>query len=456
MASAKHRILHVDDEEDFRIQVCQLLTGEGYEVDLVASGIEAMNILQKATFDLVLLDLNMPKVDGMEVLAFIKEKYPSTQVIMLTGVDDVRQAVDCMKRGAFHYIPKPIRLDELLLGIRRGLEHHDLVIENSAMRSELSRISGDLTLIGSSKSFNDVIAIAGKVAPTDSSILIQGASGTGKEMVANYIYKHSSRADRPFVAINCASIPDTLIESELFGYEQGAFTDARGQKQGIIELAHNGTLFLDEIGDLSIVVQPKLLRFIQAGEFRRVGGNAIIKADVRVISASNKDLREAVSRGKFREDLLYRLNVITLVIPNLRDRKDDIPSLVENFISRKLRMKTRKQLSPEAMRVLMSYDWPGNIRELENVLESACILSRNDIIQPEDLTLPQTAKFYTGSQDGGIGIIGSPLPMDEIEKLHIAGLLSTLNWDKKLVSKTLGISLKTLYTKISEYQLRQE
>ncbi|MBI1808246.1 MAG: sigma-54-dependent Fis family transcriptional regulator, partial [Ignavibacteria bacterium] len=317
--SESKKILMVDDEVDLLQTSIVLLRAEGYEVDSVSDGIQGINAVQTHHYDLVLLDIKMPKVDGIEVLEFVKEKYPSIEAIMLTGVSDLKIAVECMNKGAFYYILKPFNVAELLQTIKRALEHRRLLLENSVMRLQLSRIEGYGEIIGESAAFRNVLEMAQRVAASDSSVLLQGASGTGKEVVANFIYKKSLRVDKPFIALNCASIPDSLIESELFGYEKGAFTDARTQKQGLVELANGGTLFLDEIGDISPVFQPKLLRFIQTGEYRRIGGNTLLRADVRVFSASNKDLREEVRLGRFREDLLYRLNVITIVIPPLKE-----------------------------------------------------------------------------------------------------------------------------------------
>jgi DNA-binding NtrC family response regulator len=365
---------------------------------------------------------------------------------MLTGVGDVKIAVECKIEGAYNYITKPFISDELLQVIERALERHILVRDNSIMRSELSRLSERSNLIGESEPFRRVLSIADRVALSDTSVLIQGPSGTGKELVANYIHKKSPRADRPLVTINCAAIPDTLLESELFGHEKGAFTDAGSQKQGLIELANQGTLFLDEVGDVSSIIQPKLLRFVQEGEFRRVGGNTTLRADVRIISATNKDLKEEVKQSRFREDLLYRLNVITLVIPPLRDRKSDIPLLIDNFFMRKFHMKAPKKVSPQAMEILINYHWPGNVRELENVLESAMILSQEETIQPLDIMLPHNIRTVLNLSDTGQGLFGSNISIKEIEQLHISAVLKSMNGDKKSASKILGISPKnTLY-----------
>ena len=447
------KLLIADDEEEFRYMLKTYLTKESFDVTETSNGVEALNALQSKAFDVALLDIKMPKVDGIDVLKYIKENLPDTDVVMLTGVGTVKIAVECMRLGAFDYLTKPYSMDELIHTIDMVLKTRELRRENLLIKAELSRIVGTSDIIGRSPSLKRVLDISLKVAPSDSTILIQGASGTGKELVANFIFKNSERAEKPFVALNCASIPDTLIESELFGHEKGAFTDARTSKLGLVEIADGGTLFLDEVGDISPLIQPKLLRFVQSGELRRVGGNIVLKADVRIISATNKNLVEEVKQGRFREDLLYRLNVITIDMPPLKDRKDDIPILVEWFLSNKVKSKTRKQINPKALELLLKYDWPGNIRELENVIERAAILSKDDMIHPYDISLPLKLSPYL-SEFKGESIIGSHVPMKEVERQHIEGLLKSLEGNKVEASKILGISLKTLYTKIQQYQIK--
>jgi DNA-binding NtrC family response regulator len=447
------RVLVVDDEETYRFMLKTLLEAEGFAPTTANDGVQAINAVQARSFDIVLLDVKMPKVDGVEALRFIKENFPDTEVIMLTGVGDVKIAVECMKAGAYDFLTKPYSTEELLTTVERALERKKLLRENLLMKSELSRLVGSSDLVGRSKALEKVMGVAAKVAPTESTVLIQGASGTGKELVASFIYKNSSRKEGPFVAVNCASIPDTLIESELFGHEKGAFTDARAMKQGLVEVANGGTLFLDEIGDISLTVQPKLLRFIQTGEFRRVGGTNVLKSEVRILSATNKDLQEEVHRGRFREDLLYRINVITLGLPTLKQRPEDIPLLVENFLKNKLRTKVQKQISPKAVEVLRKYDWPGNVRELENVIERAAILCRDDMIRPEDLSLPLRATMLSETLEEQ-GLVGSLVSMKDIEHKHIEGVLRNVAGNKTEAAKILGISLKTLYTKIQTYQIK--
>lgn len=453
MEKTKIPVLIADDEEEFSFMLKVYLESQNYDVSVVYDGVEAINLLQERSFDIALLDIKMPKVDGIEVLKYIKENHPYIEVIMLTGVGDVRIAVECMRLGAYDYLTKPYSSEELGRTIKKLVEKQNLLKENLLMKAQMRSFSGLTEIVGNSPKFKETMDIALKVAPTESTILIQGPSGSGKELIANYIYKNSSRCDKPFVVLNCASLPDALIESELFGHEKGAFTDAYVTKRGLVELADGGTLFLDEVGDVSPTVQPKLLRFIQSGEFRRVGGNIVLKADVRIISATNKNLSEEVKLGRFREDLLYRLNVITISVPPLRDRKSDIPFLAENFLTRKMRTRVVKKLSPEALEVLMQYDWPGNIRELENVLERAAILAKDDVIYPKDLSILLNAN-YTTQNGSSNSIIGTSVPMKEIEKLHIEGVLKNLRGNKVEAAKVLGISLKTLYTKIHQYQIQ--
>ncbi len=455
MRTQGENILIADDEVGLRESLKDLLTIEGYKVAVTANGVEALNRLQVEQFDIALLDIKMPKIDGFEVLRYIQQNCAFTQPIMLTGLIDVKLAVDAIRMGAYDYITKPYSSDDLLKVIRRAIERKNLLMQNEVMKTELQRLAGSSEIIGESDSFKKVLRLSGKIAPTESSVLIHGNSGTGKELVAKFIYQNSLRADKPFVVLNCASIPDTLIESELFGHEKGAFTDAVRQKQGLVEIANGGTLFLDEVGDISLAIQPKLLRFIQEGEYRRVGGNTVLHSDVRIISATNKRLENEVAAGKFREDLLYRLNVITLELPPLKERKDDIPRLAQWFIQKKMKTRVEKSLSSDAIDMLMRYDWPGNVRELENVIERAAILSQGEVIDAKDLALPSRAMSMGGSNAGGNSRIGKLTPMKEVEREHYLNVLNTLNWNKSQAAKVLGVSLKTLYTKIQQFQLKE-
>ncbi|HEY6953459.1 MAG TPA: sigma-54 dependent transcriptional regulator [Bacteroidota bacterium] len=452
-------ILVVDDEESFLALLNATLVQEGYTVDTASDGTAAINKLQLRPYDLVLLDVKMPRVDGVEVLKFAKDHYLDTQVIMLSGVNDLRIAVECMQIGAYTYITKPYSVEELLAVINRALERKRLMIENKVLKSELARHAMFGNIVGTSKPILEVLQIAAKVAPTDSSVLIEGASGTGKELNATFLHQNSLRKDQPFVALNCASIPETLIESELFGHEKGAFTDAIVTKQGLVEISNGGTLFLDEVAEISLFMQPKLLRFLQTGEYRRVGGNKNMKSDVRVISATNKDLHSQVKLNKFREDLLYRLNVITLHLPTLKERPEDIPALVEYFLKSRMRSREVKSIDAKALDMLSKYEWPGNIRELENVIERAAILCTDNTIRVEDLALPLGSRSMADRRAAGesSGVqVGSAVSMTELEKAHIDGVLKIVSWNKNTAAKILGISLKTLYTKIQQYNLTKD
>lgn len=458
MSAESISILVVDDEESFVEVLEVLLRQEGYAVEVAKDGVAAINALQQRTFDLVLLDVKLPRVDGVEVLKFIRDHSYDTQVIMLTGVNEVKIAVECMQLGAYHYLTKPYASNELITVIERAVERKRLLIENKVMKSELARHTFVDNIVGESKPMLELLNIAAKVAPTDSPVLIQGASGTGKELVANFLHKNSLRRDQQFVALNCASMPENLLESELFGHEKGAFTDAVAMKQGLVEIVNGGTLFLDEIGEISLMIQPKLLRFLQTGEYRRVGGNKNLRSNVRVISATNKNLQNQVAKGEFREDLMYRINVITLSVPSLSERSEDIPLLVDYFLKNRVRPRELKMIEPKALELLIKYEWPGNVRELENVIERASILCKENLIRVEDIALPigKRPLFIKESTSPGGPQLGSAVSMRDIEKIHIAGVLKTVGWNKNTAAQILGISLKTLYTKIQQYNLVRE
>jgi len=458
----RYNILIVDDERALvHMLQAELSSGDRFEVDVALDGVEAINKLQSSIYDVVLLDVRMPRVGGIEVLKFLQEQSPQTQVIMLTNYADIKTAIETIKLGAYDFIAKPYEYDELIATIERALERRRLFIDNELMKSQLYGKQKDFKIIGKSEAIIGLIDRARRVAETDSIVLIQGASGTGKELVAHLIHRASPRGDRPFVAMNCASIPDSLLESELFGYERGAFTNAYNTKQGLVEVAHGGTIFLDEVGDISPAIQPKLLRFLETGEFRRVGGTNQLKVNVRIISATNKDLAKEAKEGRFREDLLYRLNVVTLHIPPLKERKSDIPMLVEHFLNKHVRTKPQKQMSPDAMKVLYEHDWPGNIRELEHVVEGAIILSAKEVIEPGDLTLntnlqqsiksrpvPFEEKQNTETKSD---IDGQARSLEEIEKEHIEKVLRHNEWSRVRTANDLGITPKTLYLKIKRY-----
>lgn len=448
-------ILVVDDEESITFLLkTELEELGGYDVDVALNGTEAINLLQSRIYDIVLLDIKMPRVSGIDVLKFINEHSPATQVIMLTNIVDYKTAIETMKLGAYDFVSKPYDTDQLLATISRALDRRQLVIDKEVMRNELNRITGTSGIIGESPAFRNVIENVRKVAASEAFVLIQGPSGTGKELVAHLLHNESPRKDRPFVAVNCASIPDQLLESELFGHEKGAFTNAYSAKQGLVEVADGGTLFLDEVGDISQPTQAKLLRFLETGEFRRVGGTASMQVGVRVISATNKNLPKEVQEGRFREDLLYRLNVVSIQLPSLKERKEDIPLLIEHFIKRKTKSAT-KSISPEALTLLMQYDWPGNVRELEHVIEGASALSHSDVIEPRDLWInpalaQQIAPSRIPSPDNGSPLVS----LEELERLHIQKVLEYHGWNRLKSAEVLGITTKTLYLKIKRYKIQ--
>jgi DNA-binding NtrC family response regulator len=450
--SRQFHVLIVDDEEPLRVILESELgdTGE-FSIETASDGAQAINLIQAKVFDIILLDIRMPRVSGIEVLQFVHEYSPTTQVIILTNYADVRTAIETIKLGAYDFIAKPYEFDELLSTIRRAIERRQLYIDNKLMKSELFRKAGNFELIGRSPEFQKLLDSATRFAASDSFVLIQGASGTGKELIANLIHRRSPRNDRPFVAVNCASLPDALLESELFGHEKGAFTDAYEAKQGLVEVANGGTLFLDEIGDINLTIQPKLLRFLETGEFRRVGGTNQLTVDVRVLSATNKDLRAEVAAGRFREDLLYRINVITLYAPPLSERREDIPLLVNHFLQRKSNPRLQKNFSPEALQVMEAYDWPGNVRELEHVVEGAILMSSGSTIEAADLPSSLQGKSPAKPVVGTLPAQTPVLPLDQVECIHIQHALEEFGYNRKKTADALGISKKTLYLKIKQF-----
>jgi DNA-binding NtrC family response regulator len=396
----------------------------------------------------------MKVTPGEEVLKFISEYNSNVQVVILSAQSEIRKAIDCIRMGAYDFITKPYNFDELVLTINRAIEHKDLLVKTTILANQVSKKLSS-NIIGNSAELHRVINLANKAALSDSNILVEGETGTGKELFAEHIHKHSARKDNPFVIINCASLPDQLIESELFGHEKGAFTDAKSTKQGLVEIAHGGTLFLDEIGELSLSLQPKLLRFLENGEYRRIGGVATLTSNVRVIGATNRNLMEEADIKNFRKDLLFRLNVITLTIPPLRDRKGDILLLANHFLEVKSPIRSPKKLSPKAEEALLHYTFNGNIRELEHIIERAIIFAEGELIQPDDLNLPilsNPGRKQSFEENGSDEI----LSMEEVEKRHIARALRHYRWDRAQTANQLGISPKTLYTKIKKYEIRQD
>jgi DNA-binding NtrC family response regulator len=438
------KVLVVDDEEPFRRLLKKELTRKGYGVEVAADGSEALRLLRDNPFDVILLDIVMPGVDGISLMKTLKEDPGAPSIIVLTGKATVETAVEAMKNGAYDYLTKPYKLDELVIVIDRAYEYGRLSVKSKLLEQELVRIESPFELVGTSKQLRDILAVIQKVAPTDSPVFIQGESGTGKELVANTVWHYSTRKDAPFIALNCASLSENLIESELFGHEKGAFTSAYQMKHGLVEVADKGTLFLDEIGEMPIGLQAKLLRFLDSGEFRRVGGNKTLSVDVRVIAATNKELTGLIRAGKFREDLFYRLNVINITIPPLRERKEDIDELARHFLGKyaKKLAKSITDLTPDALELLSAYHWPGNVRELENVVERAVILCESDKLGAEDLSIPSPAV---------VAELGTNPSLEEMEKTYILRVLKEAGGNQSRASQLLGIDRKTLYLKLKKY-----
>lgn len=438
------RVLVVDDEENIRNLIAQILRREGFEIETVPDGARGLERAASGEFDLVLLDVRNPEMDGMTVLRELRRTDPSAIVIIVTGHGTLEMAVDAMRNGAFDYIPKPFKKDELLVKIRRALEHEQLLERNRQLHEELRRTFKFEGIIGTSPKMQEVLRIAAAVAPTDATVLLYGETGTGKEVLARSIHYQSDRADGPFVAINCGAIPETLLETELFGHEKGAFTSAVGSRVGKFEAAEGGTIFLDEIGDMSAGMQVKLLRVLQERSFERVGGNKLVRVNVRVIAATNKDLRQAIRNGAFREDLFYRLSVVPIDLPPLRDRPDDIPMLAQHFLE-KYRERYRKQIqgfTAQAVRKMRRYAWPGNVRELEFAVERAVILSRTPEIWAEDLWL---------GDGGSAGADGSIPSLVDVERQHIVRVLQHTEWDTDAAAKILGLPPSALRKKMDQH-----
>jgi len=441
-------ILVMDDEESMRDSCLQTLSRDGNHVKAAKNGSEGLIMLARESFDLIILDLKMPGLSGMEMLKKIKEDDPEAMVIVITGYATVESAVEAMKTGAFDFIPKPFTPDSLRAIVRRALDRKELALENVLLRSELKASFGPDVIIGQSKSMKKVEDLVQKVGPTDTTILISGESGTGKELVARAIHRHSSRKGKPFVAVDCGSLVENLFESELFGHVKGSFTGATSTKYGRFELANGGTLFFDEIGNISINIQTKLLRVLQEREITKVGSSQVIKVDVRIVTATNYDLQKAVKAEKFREDLFYRLSVVPITLPPLRERRDDIP-LLANYFLKKYNTKRKmniKAISGQAMKALVEYDWPGNVRELENAVERAVVLAENDVIKSSDL-------FYYGLsvETHSKTDMNKTQRLVDVEREYIAKTLEMFSGHKGKTAKALGIDRKTLRAKLRRY-----
>jgi len=446
--SGQANILVIDDEESMRDSCQQTLSRDGNRVEVAADGSKGLSMLEAESFDLIILDLKMPGLSGMEVLKKIKADDPEAIVIVITGYATVESAVEAMKSGAYDFIPKPFTPDSLRAIVKRALDRRELALENVLLRSELKASFGPDVIIGQSKSMKKVEELVRKVGPTDTTVLISGESGTGKELVARAIHRHSGRRDKPFVAVDCGSLVENLFESELFGHVKGSFTGATATKYGRFELANGGTLFFDEIGNISINIQTKLLRVLQEREIMKVGSSQVIKVDVRIVAATNKDLHKGVKEGAFREDLFYRLSVVPIALPPLRERRDDIPLLANHFLSKynKKRKKNIRTISDRAMKALVEYDWPGNIRELENAIERAVVLAENDVVKPSDLLYYGLSVEVPSESD-----IAESRRLVDVEKEHIAKALEMFKGHRGRAAERLGIDRKTLRSKLRKY-----
>ena len=440
-------LLVADDDPGLRESLERTLTREGYRVVLASDGRAALERVQAGGVDLILTDLRMPGITGLELLRAAKAIAPDVDVVLLTAFGTVEHAVSAMKEGAYDFLTKPFRREQLLKLVAKALERRALINTNRELQRQLEALRGPRTAIGMSPAFRRMITLVEQVADSEATVLIQGESGSGKELVARMIHEGSPRRARAFVAVNCAALPETLLESELFGYEKGAFTGAAGRKEGRFELADGGTLFMDEVADLSVVTQPKILRVLQEGEFERLGGTRSLRVDVRVVAASNQDLAQMVRDKRFREDLYYRLNVITVTVPPLRDRHEDVRVLAEHFLRLYAAKNNRKLdgFTPEALERLESYRWPGNVRELENVIERSVVLARGNRIGAEDLPT-EVGGVKPPPRDALLALIGTPL--DEIERRILDETLRITGGNKTQAAKLLGIDVRTVARKL--------
>lgn len=457
----KKRLLVVEDDKYVLDSIKSILDGEEYEVSTAQNGLEALNLYRREPYNLVVADLKMPQMGGFELLKQLKLEYPEVFLIMMTAYGSVRTAVEAMQIGAYDYLTKPVSAEELRLVVRRVFEKQNLIIENRALRKELEeRFSFD-NIIGKSHRIQQVYDLIMQVADTDATVLITGETGTGKELVAHAIHHNSDRKDCPFVVMNCSALPETLLETELFGHEEGAFTGATRQRTGKFEYAHKGTVFFDEMSNLPLAMQTKLLRLLQEKSFERIGGNQTIKVDVRIIAATNKDLNKLSEEGSFRKDLYYRLNVIPIQLPPLRERREDIPLLVKHFIEKynKAFKKDIKSISQNALNIIMSYHWPGNVRELENLVERAVIMVRGHIIDEGDILAPiqeQQRGELKEMFDGRITDNSLENFLAHCEKTYITKLLKRNKGRIYSSAKISGIDAKTLYRRMKKYNINKD
>ncbi len=447
-------ILVVDDDSSHLAVLQTIIKSWGYDVERTDDGAKAVEKAKERPFDLILMDVRMAQMSGIEALKLIKEYNPSIPILIMTAYSSVESAVEALKYGAYDYLTKPLDFDVLKLSVERALEHTSLKAENLDLKKKLHGHFDLVNIIGRSQSMKELIDMVVMVAPSEATALITGESGTGKELIAKSIHYNSSRRERPLIVVNCAALTETLLESELFGHEKGAFTGADRRREGRFMQANRGTVFLDEIGEMSPIMQAKLLRVIQEREIQRVGSDETIKVDVRILAATNRDLQKDVSSGKFREDLYYRLNVVTLRVPPLRERHEDIPLLAQHFLE-KYSEKNRKSIkgfTPLSMDMLLKYDWPGNVRELENAVERAVILGPGDYITEKELPLSIT-KAYPRAEgvDRPTRVRKQPQSLDEVEREAVLAALGAAGGNKSETARVLGITRKTLHKKLRKY-----
>ncbi len=451
MEGARGRILIVEDEKSMRDVLSILLEDEQYSVTAATDGEEGIELLKNNIFDLVITDIKMPKADGFEVLRNVKEVSPNTLVIMITAFGTTESAVDAMKRGAYDYVHKPFKIDEIRLIVKNAFEKKRLREELILLREKFQTASRLENIIGKSVGMQELFKLVPRVAQSNSTVLITGESGTGKELVASALHNLSPRKNKNFVTINCATFPEGLLESEMFGHMRGSFTGAVQSKAGLFEIADGGSFFLDEIGEMPLSLQSKLLRVLENGSFRRVGGTADIKVDVRVISATNKNITESIASGTFREDLYYRLNVVPIAIPPLRERKDDIPLLLEHFMSKY--SKTPRKFSSDALYFLMKYPWKGNVRELENITERVALLCDRELITADDLPdeIRKSTTDLKALPEIGDGGIDLEEVIEKIEKDYLLKALHRSGGVKMEAAKLLNLSFRSLRHRLSKY-----
>lgn len=447
----KAKILVADDETSHRQMIEAVLAAEGYEVTQAEDGQAAISAVEDRFYDLVIMDVRMPNVDGIQALQKIKQISPDIPVIIMTAYASVGSAVDALKSSAYDYLIKPLDIDELKILVDKALRHHQLEQENLYLKERLSDRFDFSNIIGRSPSMTRLFETVALVAPSEATALIVGESGTGKELIANAIHQNSPRKDRPLIIVNCAALPETLLESELFGHEKGAFTGAITRKQGRFQLAHNSSIFLDEIAEMAPATQAKILRVLQEREFEPVGSTQTIKVDTRVIAATNKNLEEEIQAGRFREDLYYRLNVVTVDIPPLRQRREDIPLLADFFLKQYAQKNRRliKGFTPRATDLLMRYEWPGNVRELENIIERAVIMSRGEMITP--LEFPNDLQNLDEALKESRIDLTPGRSLKEVEKVLILRTLEETGGNRTHAARILGISRRTLQLKLKEY-----